>query len=895
MIGEAIGSYRIVSELGAGGMGVVYRARDSRLGRDVAIKVLPPTVANDPDRRQRFEREARLLATLNHPHIAAIYGLEEQQGVVALVLELVEGPTLAELIESSGPKAQGSGKGLPLERALSIARQIADALDAAHERGIVHRDLKPSNIKLTPDGQVKVLDFGLAKIAESDTAASDLSHSPTITAGPTRAGVLLGTAAYMSPEQARGKNVDKRADIWAFGCVFFEMLAGTPAFARGTVTDTLAAVIERDPEWTKLPAATPAWVVRLLHSCLEKDPRRRLRDIGDAFAREVDAAETNTSAKSPARSRSTIAFAGIASALVAAAVTAGWLRTRAPAPTPAAAVRSTFDALTYDAGLSMMPAISPDGTMVAYASDRGGRGDLDIWVQQIGGGTPLRLTDDPSDDLMPDFSPDGRQIVFRSERDGGGLYLVSAFGGPARRIADGGRSPRFSPDGKRVAYWTGVWRGTLSNMASSSWVLTLADGTRTQLLKEFTGSREPVWAPDGKSLALLARPDSATLIDLWWVPLDGHAPVSTGALRPGKIGPLEEPGISTPMLGTWTANGVLFTNHNNIWSIPLTADTGVAGVPQPVTSGTGLYAQPSAARDGTLVFTTISIPRVVERAPLADGVPAVRLFADAVPDAGRPGETSDERMLLFERRSPSQREIWLRDTTTGAERLVVPVTDGSGPLNSTISADGARIAYTVMAAGDNQSGSAFSIAAAGGVPTRLCTRCTAFGFLSDNRRVLISTDAGARVIDTVTGAAQDILSTRGSRFARLHPSPDDRWIAFQYGGGVFVAPLTPGTVQPQSAWQKIADPAGTGRPCGWTLDAKTVLLLLDTDGFRCLWGQSIDAHGALVGQPSAIRHFHRTLTEEFSNSYGNAVTRNGFLYGALDLHGNVWRLVTAKK
>ena len=245
--GRRLGAYQVQARIGVGGMGEVYRARDTKFGRDVAIKILPRHFTSDPDRLARFEREARVLASLNHPHIGAIYGFEDADGVRALVLELVEGETLADRI-ARGP--------IPLNDALTIARQIADALDAAHEKGIVHRDLKPANIKITPDGIVKVLDFGLAKAASGDAATADLTQSPTVTVGGTREGVILGTAAYMSPEQARGQTVDKRTDIWAFGCVLYEMLTGRAAFARDTLTDTLAAVVEGRPNWSLL-SATP--------------------------------------------------------------------------------------------------------------------------------------------------------------------------------------------------------------------------------------------------------------------------------------------------------------------------------------------------------------------------------------------------------------------------------------------------------------------------------------------------------------------------------------------------------------------------------------------------------------------------------------------------------------
>jgi serine/threonine-protein kinase len=272
--GTRLGPYEVLGQLGAGGMGDVYRARDTRLARVVAIKLLPAEVAQDAERLARFRREAHLLASLNHPHLAAVHGLEELDGKLLLVLELVEGEDLAQRLKRGA---------IPVDEALDIAKQIAEALEEAHEHGIVHRDLKPANIKLTPEGKAKVLDFGLAKAYAGDQATSgDASHSPTLTRAGSESGVILGTAAYMSPEQARGKPVDKRADIWAFGVVLFEMLTGRRLFQGETVSDTLAAVLKTEPEWGLLPAETPQRIRELLRRCLARDPRERLRDIGDA-------------------------------------------------------------------------------------------------------------------------------------------------------------------------------------------------------------------------------------------------------------------------------------------------------------------------------------------------------------------------------------------------------------------------------------------------------------------------------------------------------------------------------------------------------------------------------------------------------------------------------------
>ena len=324
LTGRRIGAYQVHERIGVGGMGEVYRARDTKLGRDVAIKILPRLFTSDSDRLARFEREAHVLASLNHPHIGAIYGLEDVDGVRALVLELVNGETLADRIVR-GP--------IPLNEAMTMARQIADALEAAHEKGIIHRDLKPSNIKITPDGVVKVLDFGLAKAASGDTATADLTQSPTITVGGTQEGVILGTPAYMSPEQARGRPADKRADVWAFGVVLYEMLTGRPAYQGETTSDVLAKVIEREPDWAALPASTPPRLRELLNRCAKKDPKMRLQAIGDARIQIEElisgaTEETVTAVKAPTAYRNWRIHVAWASVLLAAVVTAIWLSAR---------------------------------------------------------------------------------------------------------------------------------------------------------------------------------------------------------------------------------------------------------------------------------------------------------------------------------------------------------------------------------------------------------------------------------------------------------------------------------------------------------------------------------------------------------------------------------------
>ena len=497
MIGTRIGPYEIRAPLGAGGMGEVYRARDTTLGRDVALKVLPQDFSQDADRLARFRREAQVLASLNHAHIAAIHGLEELGGVPVLVLELVEGPTLADRIATGA---------IPAGEAFAIAGQIAEALAAAHERAIVHRDLKPANIKLRPDGVVKVLDFGLAKALEP-LPATDPSVSPTMTSpAMTRIGVIMGTASYMSPEQARGHVVDRGADIWAWGCVLFEMLTGTRAFGGADTTDVIAAVVRGDPDWSRLPEDTPPSVHRLVRRCLEKDPRRRLADIRDArFALEDAPQDRPDATVAPTRgNRERLVW--VAALLICLASSAVlWWRATGDSGPPA---RQLHTEITTPPTTDLVSiALSPSGEWLAFVASFERRPML--WLRSLvtGESLPLRGTDGAS---FPFWSPDSRSIgffandrVYRIGVDGGSLkelasVPVAAGGtwsregvilfpvvpdGPISRVpADGGkvnllptdqkgpggnRFPQFLPDGRRYLYYMaeaairGVYVGTL--------------------------------------------------------------------------------------------------------------------------------------------------------------------------------------------------------------------------------------------------------------------------------------------------------------------------------------------------------------------------------------------------------------------------------------------------
>jgi len=495
---QRIGQYLIVAKIGEGGMGEVYRARDPKLERDVALKILPAMLAHDSQSTARLEREARTLASLNHPNIAAIYGLEESDGLRALVMELVEGETLSERTRGT----LGS-KPLPEEEALPIAKQIADALEYAHEHGVIHRDLKPANVKITPQGAVKVLDFGLAKVLSdpdaTPTLAADPGNSPTLSVMETRAGVILGTAAYMAPEQAKGKQVDRRADIWAFGCVLFEMLAGKSAFEGETISDLLAAVIRGEPDWAALPETTPTTIRRLIRRCLVKEPKQRLRDIGDAriaIEETLSGAETEAAVgggisetKQASRLRRAVPWALGAATIIYAGV-AAWLLLK-PQPQQNA-IRFT---IAPPEGAELMlggeMSISPDGRTLAFVAQPGPSKPQALWLRAL---DSLSAQQVPGTDgaVDPFWSPDSQQLGFEA---GGKLEKLAISGGAPQTLCDANAfaGGTWNRDGVILFSSSG---GTLFQVSDTGGAPTLVlapDSSRHE-----TSDMYPQFLPDGR-------------------------------------------------------------------------------------------------------------------------------------------------------------------------------------------------------------------------------------------------------------------------------------------------------------------------------------------------------------------------------------------------------------
>src|SRR6266568_3392533 len=730
--GTKLGPYEIVAPLGAGGMGEVYRARDTKLGRDVALKLLPPLFTADADRVGRFEREARLLASLNDRHIGAIYGFEDAGNVPALVLELVEGDTLHDRLRR-GP--------LPLSEALAVAQQIADALDAAHRAGIIHRDLKPSNIKITPDGVVKVLDFGLAKALAAEGSGPDLSKSPTMTADGTIAGVILGTAAYMSPEQARGQPVDKRTDIWAFGCVLFEMLTGSAAFARETITDTIVAVVGAEPEWKALPADAPGGIRRLLTRCLQKDARRRLHDIADARIEIEDAmAMPAEPAPVPPRRWFRPAFVALSLAIATALVFLWAVRARFGRPTDgrlalfrlakegiqlvtAPTEGSRFDVVAEFAPATyyLYPRWSPDGRWIAF--QRGDNIRFDIFVAPVTGGEPHQLTHD--NNMMSGFAwlPDSTGIVYSSSRGGTMPYLptlslwqVTLRDGHVRQLVSGETSymsPDISKSGailvSRMKLQTDIWKFPVDGLPAENTrrgvrvtrqtgqVLTptaspgdkevafLSDSgghanlwvvnTESGGLRQITHERDPnvavgvpVWSPDGHAIAFVSSRGNQGLTFGVWV-VDSDGSNLRNLANPG-LGPAWSPDGRWVYYSTWS--GVAATAVV-LKKVP--ADGGLA-----VTVRTERLRNVIGLHGATLYY-------LVER-PFVDGTPESEIRAATPEDAPfrvlaripssrapiwqivNPALSPDGKWLAQALTDGFTTNVWALSTTTGEWRQI---------------------------------------------------------------------------------------------------------------------------------------------------------------------------------------------------------------------------------
>jgi Tol biopolymer transport system component len=945
--GTRIGPYEIVSVIGAGGMGEVYRARDTNLGREVAIKILPAHFTVDPDRRARFAREARLLATVSHPHIAAIYGFEETNDVTALVLELVEGPSLAERLER-GP--------LSVSEALTIARQLAEALEAAHEKGIVHRDLKPANIVLQGKSplvqgpvRAKVLDFGIAKTI-SLSGDADVTQSTSVALDATAEGRILGTPAYMSPEQARGHAVDKRTDIWSFGCVLFEMLSGRRLFAGDTATDTLARILEREPEWAVLPRETPASIRTLLQRCLRKDPEKRLHDIADArieldesaLAYSTSTGNTNAAQAQPRTSfvvtqlaRHKLRLTVIACLLALLAGAAWWAvrqRSARDEMVRSGVTQRNQQKLTFAPGLQTDVTWSPDGRFIAYASDQAG--NFDIWVQPIpsSGGDAVQVTRSAAHERQPAWSPDNTSIVYRSERDGGGLYIIPAFGGAERQLAAFGVRPRWTPDGANVLFAS---TDLIAGLVPKLYRVGLDGRPPQQILQTFTERLFSIqsWAahPDGQRLSVIGTASTGEQ-GLFTVPMTGGPAVLSKDrmdLRPQHSG--------GPAWFGWSPAGTaLFIESveqwkTDLWRVDVNPQTLELMTGERLTTGAGVHTGPAITADGERLAFTSQIQTVrLWSLPLAAG--ADRLSGDGKPitEAGARALTfdlsRDGKRLVYAlaREGVDREELWVADLATGEKKLLgVDQVQGWAQW----SPDGTRVAYPVFRwtnKTQTQGETAVMVRAVDGAGEQAVTAFAPFqgsggwarsrskymcpwDWSRDGQELVVGSDQFTpyqslyllplRAAPHAETAAKLLTSDAKHNLWQPNVSPNGRWIAFtaqnlEQSGTATIA-VMPSTGAASSEWTHVTDAREWADKPRWSPDGKLLYFIRRQTSFFNVWAVRFDPEtGKATGGAFQVTHFDNPGFQ-FSTSLAYselAVSSTRLILPIMETTGNIWIL-----
>jgi len=826
--GARLGPYEIVSRLGAGGMGEVYRARDERLGRDVAVKVLLPSVSTDPDRVRRFEQEARAAGLLNHPNITAVYDVGSSEGSLYVVSELLEGETLGSLL-AVGP--------VPVRKAVDYALQIAHGLGAAHERGIVHRDLKPDNLFVTKSGRVKILDFGLAKLGEP---AREHDRAATPTSAGTEPGVVLGTLGYMSPEQVRGRPTDPRSDIFSFGTILYEMLSGKPAFPGASPADTMSGILKEDPlDSAETSRSIPPGLERVIRHCIEKNPEERFRSAHDlAFALETVSGSSLSGPAAlpmPSRPESILRQARLDLILLAAAgVVAGVLLDRGLRPSPAPEVVS-FRPLTYS-GRDLSPAASPDGRTIAFASERDGR--RRIWLKQLAAESEVALTSGHDD--YPRFSPDGSMVLFlRTQGSRSSLYRVPLLGGEPRKLVDDASDGDWSPDGRQIVYLRSRFEQGLN---VSSVFVAASDGAGVRQIARFPGQalRWPRWSPDGRTIALVdsGLAGASRMIRLVDVATGKSRTVSPPDNRPAVSAAWSGSGKELVYSLAIRGGGVRVVRHDvgaergrTILSLPansgivdvlspgrlmfetvsarenlreLSIGSGVASEHRWLTRGNSAERQPAYSRDGEWVVFTSSRSGNLDLWALSLTTGAVRRLTEDETEDWDPALIDGGRKLVWSSGRSGHLEIWIADADGSGARQVT--NDGIDAQNPTATTDGEWIVYN---SGNPSKTGVWKVRADGKMPTRLVAGTTGLPETSpDGQYVSYLTGMQAnretiRVVRIADGSAVpfeisiEIVKPSPIRIGRSRWMPDGRAIAFVGQNekgvpGIFAQDFVPG-------------------------------------------------------------------------------------------------------
>jgi len=911
--GTVFGQYRIGRRLGSGGMGEVYQATHLVLGREVALKTLRPDAGES--HLSSLIREARAVSALDHPNIVRVYDVAEVDGTVYIAMEYIEGQTLRQVLAQ---------RALRTKEAIQFAVQIARALAAAHDVGILHRDVKPANIMVTRRNVIKVVDFGLARRFDAP-GPSDTQERQKAEDAPTRSmetGLLNGqvriegTVGYMSPEQISGLRVDARSDIFSFGIVFYEMLTRARPFSAPSDIGITANILHADPRPAREAVPDlPDDLDDLLRFCLNKDPEERARSAHDVAHMLEAAGQANdrrsTISGTGAGRRRWLVAGGIGLLAIAAAVAGAiFVVSRGAKVEP----RPVLRRITWDDGLAESPALSNDGRLLAFASDRaeGGR-NLDIFVRLMSGGEPIRLTNNPADDTEPSFSPDGGSIAFRSERQGGGVYVIPSFGGQERLVAPRGNNPRFSPDGKWIAYWVGEAANLMPS--ARTWIVPATGGVPRQLQPSFADARFPVWTPDGGHILFQgvdAWKSGTEPAPDWWVTTVHDGSEEGTAVKTGAWDSVTRSGLSTIFQpGGWRRDRVVFAARDDtarfVLDIPVsTRNWRAQAPPRTLTFGTGIDDDPYPAPSGAIAFTSYRYEvnlwsrSVDESGHVRDKEPQ-KLTAGAAYHTSASMNAGGTRVVFLLGRSPS-RGVWIRDVSTGRES---PVTvDATDKCSAAISADGSRAAWSVCGPGREAIyTAAINPDLSVSVAERVCEDCGRVVDWSRAGDSILFADHSHPVrigVITLSNGSRTMISSSRYNLDRARFSPDGKWMALtaaQTRGDraqIFAIPLQDGKPAAESSWIPVTSGDSWDDMPIWTERGDALLFYSRRDGFGCLWRQALNpATRRPEGAPAEVMPFHsgRISLEELSGTLPSlSLTANQILYNALERTGSIWVL-----
>jgi serine/threonine protein kinase len=889
MVGRTISHYLITDKLGEGGMGVVYKARDTRLDRVLAVKILPPGKVADAERKRRFVKEAKAASALNHPNIVTIYDIDEQDGMDFIAMEFVPGQTLDRLI---------TRQGMPPSEVLRYAVQIAGALSAAHAAGIVHRDLKPGNIMVADSGLVKVLDFGLAKLTENTTATEDGRTETLIAKADTAEGVILGTIAYMSPEQAQGLKLDARSDIFSLGALLYEMLTGRRAFSGDNKVSTLAAILIREPE--ALAETTPREMDRIVTRCLRKDPARRFQNMADLKVALEELKEESESGRlapvappPPPKPRWRLAAAALA---IAALVSAGGWSVYTSHTTPVVQNRNLRQ-LTFDPGESSNPTLSPDAKLVAYESDRAGPGRHDIWVQQTSGGPPLRLTKGPGDHRMPVFSAEGSKIYFQSTGPPQGIYEVSALGGEPRLLAPNGRGPNVSPDGRYISFIT-IPAQELSIVSQSGGdprVVTPGFYVRT--------ASKPLWTPDSQQLVFYGQKGPQPETREFWVirisdgttqQLDwAHWAVEHRYFGFPSAFLSSDSGLAS--LGTRAAETTQiyrFKLARGGWK--------VLGEVEPLTSGAAWSRNPSVAA-GKIAFQSgepesglWSLPADTNQGRVTGSL--TKITAEKAVYRN-PSLTRDGKMLAFSSNRTGSMDVLLRDLTSGEERPLTTEAPDKSKRYAQIDPTGTQVVYTMYDSAMAQE--VYAIAPQGGSKRKICDDCGPSLSLSpDGQHMLAGREDRGRshinLVNLSSGKSTQLLYHSKYGLDGCTFSPDGKWISFLMTKGAgtidaILAPFRGATPVPEQDWITVTPAPSNVIQVFWSPDGRLIYYIVNLGSSAYLMARHLDPSHQPTGAPFRVYEFGgRVRPPDFSEVLTAAPGR--FIGVLSEDHYNIWMM-----